>query len=95
MNQEQFLEKQWEWYQKICKEKDMDAGTKEDFIKRNSPSDFKPDYLLNKTPKPPCLSVRTPLMKPEENITISRRELRRMLEEVAQRGYELGKGEVA
>jgi len=90
MTQTDFLEKQWLRYEKICKEKGMDAGTKEAFMERQSPKDFKPDYLLDKTPKTPCLIVKTPLMKPEENITISRRELKRMLEEVALRAYELG-----
>jgi len=85
MTQTDFLEKQWLRYEKICKEKGMDAGTKEAFMERQSPKDFKPDYLLDKTPKTPCLIVKTPLMKPEENITISRRELKRMLEEVALR----------
>ena len=73
----------------------MDAGTKEAFIERQSPKDFKPDYLLDKTPKPVCLHVKTPLLKAEENITLSRRELKRMLEEVAFRAYELGKKESA
>ncbi len=84
------LEQQWVFYKSACDAKGIDAGTKEEFIKRNSPSDFKPDYLLDKTTKTPCLIVKTPLMQAEENITISRRELKRMLEEVALRAYELG-----
>ena len=95
MTHEEFLEKQWLRYEKICKEKGMDAGTKEAFIERQSPKHFKLDCLLERTPKSLCLSVREPLLKAEENITLSRRELRRMLEEVALRAYELGKGEVA
>ena len=91
MTQEEFLNKQWEGYKKICDKKGIESGTKEDFITRNTPKDFKPDYLLDVVPKGKCLHVKTPLMQAEENITISRRELRRMLEDVAQRGYELGK----
>lgn len=89
------LEQQWASYKATCDQNGMDAGTKEDFIKRNTTKDFKPDYLLDKTPKPPCLKVKTPLMKAEENIIISRRELRRMLQDAAQRGYDLAKEEVA
>ena len=72
----------------------MDAGTKEAFIERQSPKHFKPDCLLDRTPKSLCLSVIAPLLKAEENITISRIELRRMLEEVALRAYEFGKSEI-
>ena len=95
MTQTDFLEKQWQNYQDKCIEKGMDAGTKEAFIERQSPKHFKPDCLLERTPKSLCLSVRTPLLKAEENITLSRRELRRMLEEVALRAYELGVKESA
>lgn len=94
MNQDE-LHRQWVFYKSMCDEKGMDSGTKEDFIKRNSTKDFKPDYLLDRNPKPECLRVKTPLMKPEENITIPRRVLRRMLEDAAKRGYELGKEESA
>ncbi|WP_067177047.1 hypothetical protein [Sulfurospirillum sp. UCH001] len=90
MTHEKFLEKQWQNYQTICNMKGMDAGTKEDYIKRQTPTYYKPDVLLEKTPKSPCLSVKTPILKAEENITLSRRELKRMLEEVALRAYELG-----
>ena len=95
MTQTEFLEKQWLRYEKICKEKGMDAGTKEAFIERQSPKDFKPDYLLDVTPKSKCLHVKTPLMQAEENITLSRRELKSMLEEVALKAYELGTKESA
>ena len=84
------LNQKWVFYKSACDAKGIDAGTKEDFIKRNSPKNFKPDYLIDVTPKPECLSAKTPLFKAEENITLSRRELRRMLEDAAQRGYELG-----
>lgn len=95
MTQDEFLEKQWLTYKKVCEEKGMDTGTKEAFIERNTPKDYKPDQLLEVTPKPTCLKVKTPLMKAEENVTISRRELRRMLQDAAQRGYELAKKGVA
>lgn len=84
------LEQQWAFYKSVCDAKGIDAGTKEEFIKRNTPKDFKPDYLLEVTPKLECLHVKTPLFKAEENITISRRVLKRMLEDAVQRGYELG-----
>ena len=90
MTQEEFLEKQWENYQAVCHMKGMTTGTKEDFIKRQTPKDFKPDMLLEKTLKSPCFSVKTPLFKAEENITIPRRVLNKMLEEAAKRGYALG-----
>ena len=90
MTQEEFLEKQWKNYQAVCHMKGMLTGTKEDFIKRQTPKDFKPDMLLEKTLKSPCLSVKTPLFKAEENITIPRRVLNKMLEEAVKRGYELG-----
>ena len=90
MTHQEFLEKQWATYKKICDQKGMDTGTKEAFIERNTPKDYKPDQLLEVTLKPACLKVKTPLMKAEENVTISRRELKRMLEEVALRAYELG-----
>jgi len=94
MNTEE-LHRQWAFYKSACDAKGIDAGTKEDFIKRNTPKDFKPDYLLEVTPKLGCLHVRIPLFKAEENITLSRRELRHMLEDAAQRGYELGVKESA
>ena len=90
MTHEEFLEKQWQNYQAVCNMKGMDAGTKEDYIKRQTPTYYKPDVLLEKTLKSPCLSVKTPLFKAEENITIPRRVLNKMLEEAAKRGYELG-----
>ena len=51
MTQTEFLEKQWLRYEKICKEKGMDAGTKEAFIERQSPKEYKPDQLLEKKEK--------------------------------------------
>ena len=95
MTHQEFLEKQWATYKKICDQKGMDTGTKEAFIERNTPKDYKPDQLLEVTPKPACLKVKTPLMKAEENVTISRRVLRRMLEDATKRGYELGKEDSA
>lgn len=90
MTQHEFLEKQWQMYEKVCLEKGMDAGTKEAFIERQTPRNFTADTLLETRPKSNVLHVKTPLFKTEENITMSRRELRRMLEDAAQRGYELG-----
>lgn len=95
MTHDEFIEKQWLRYEKICKEKGMEAGTKEAFIERQTPKNFTVDTLLEIKPKSTCLHVKVPLLKAEENITISRRELRKMLEEVAQRGYELGLKESA
>lgn len=89
MNQAEFLEKQWEAYRQKCIELNIEIGTKEGFIARNTPKGFKPDDLLDKAPKPECLTIIPPLMKVEENITISRRVLRKMLEIAAQKGYEL------
>ncbi len=91
MTHVEFLERQWVSYQKVCKEKNMNSGTKEEFIKRNTPKDYTPDCLLNVTYKAECLHVKAPLFKAEENVTLSRRELRHMLEDAAQLGYELGK----
>lgn len=84
------LDQQWVFYKSTCDAKGIEAGTKEEFIKRNSNAVFTSDCLLDVTPKPPCLSVKTPLFKAEDNITLSRRELMCMLEEVALRAYELG-----
>jgi|GEM_PF-5372636 len=95
MTQDEFIEKQWLRYEKICKEKGMEAGTKEAFIERQTPKNFTVDTLLETKPKSTCLHVKVPLLKAEENITMSRRELRKMLEEVAQRRYELGLKESA
>lgn len=89
------LDIQWVFYKSMCDEKGMDAGTKEAFIKRNTIKEYKPDHLLEVNPKPECLRVETPLFKAEENITISRRVLKRMLEDAVERGYELAKKEVA
>ena len=95
MTHEEFLEKQWLRYEKICKEKGMEAGTKEAFIERQTPKNFTVDTLLEIKPKSTCLHVKVPLMQAEENITISRRELKSMLEEVALKAYELGTKESA
>lgn len=89
MNQAEFLETLWDTYQKVCEQRKIDPGTKEAFIMRNMPKGYKPDDLLDKAPKPKSLMPKAPLFKAEENITISRRELRKMLEDAAQRGYTL------
>jgi hypothetical protein len=89
MNHAEFLEKQWATYKQACKVNNIDPGEKEAFIARNMPKDYKPDYLLDKTPKPKSLMPKEPLFKAEENITISRRTLKEMLEDAAQKGYEL------
>lgn len=89
MSQEEFLKKHWASYQKRCVQLGIETGTKEGFITRNTPKDYKPDYLTEKTPKAECLKIKTPLFKAEENITIPRRVLKRMLEDAAKRGYQL------
>lgn len=73
----------------------MEAGTKEAFIERQTPKNFTVDTLLEIKPKGEYLHVKVPIFKAEENIIISRRELRNMLKEAAQRGYEIGKEERA
>lgn len=95
MTHDEFIEKQWLRYEKICKEKGMEAGTKEAFIERQTPKNFTVDTLLEIKPKGAYLHVKVPLMQAEENITLSRRELKRMLEEVALKAYELGTKESA
>ncbi|MFW9625129.1 MAG: hypothetical protein ACMV1K_00180 [Sulfurospirillum sp.] len=57
MNQAYFLEKQWIQYEKVCNEKGIDAGTKEDFFERQTPKSFKPDMLLDKRSREPILET--------------------------------------
>ena len=95
MNHAEFLEKQWRAYQKVCEQKGMDAGTQEAFLERNTPKHYSTDTLGTQTPKNPSLiKASLPLFKAEENIIISKRELRNMLSYAAQKGYELGLSEV-
>ena len=94
MNQTEFLEKQWHRYQFVCVQRGIDAGTKEAFLERNTPKHYSTDTLLSPTPKTPSLLKESlPLFKAEENILLSRRELKNMLSLAAQMGYELGKKE--
>ena len=96
MNHASFLEKQWSAYQRMCEQKGIDAGTKEAFLERNTPKHYSTDTLGTQTPKNPSLIKESlPLFKAEENIILSKRELRNMLSYAAQRGYELGKSEAA
>ena len=46
MNHTEFLEKQWIRYEKVCKEKNFPAGTKEAFIERQTPKRFTNDDFL-------------------------------------------------
>lgn len=94
MNQAEFLEKQWSAYQFVCEQKGIDAGTKEAFLERNTPKHYSTDTLSTQTLKSPSLLKESlPLFKAEENIILSKRELRNMLLLAAQKGYELGKSE--
>ena len=72
----------------------IDAGTKEAFFERQMPKNYTVDTLLERREKMPSLiKERLPLFQAEENVTLSRRELKKMLLEAAQRGYELGMSE--
>jgi len=123
MTQVEFLEKLWLSYQKMCKEKCIDAGTKERFMAAQQPKHYSTDTLLVKTQKPtspllvktqkptsplaeqhvPDINVReintvkdlTPLFKiyKGNDFILTRTELRKIIEDAINRGYELGKKE--
>jgi hypothetical protein len=57
MSQADFLEKQWIQYEKVCIKKGIEAGTKEDFMERQTPKIFKPDMLFDKRSSEPILET--------------------------------------